>query len=160
MSLDTLAGGDRDGEPSRCPRGFGLAKTPKERGARYDGKEGGGEPWKGSARVRVACLVRLLRQLDELDPRVPDISEASRPISLEATAHEPLDGRRRFPLERGPVDSSAYYHGEDVADGLAVEHLPARQRFVEAAAKRPDIRSLVDLLSFRLLRRSYTQPFP
>ena len=65
--------------------------------------------------------------------------------------HEPLHFRRKRWRQRRPVRFAVENSRDRVRDRLARERASPGQHFIEHAAERPDIGSLVDRLAARLL---------
>ena len=86
-------------------------------------------------------------------PRIRDIVQAAPDILLQTFAEETSDGWGRRRRQRGPVRLAFDDRRERVRCRFAAERAVAGQHLVEHAAERPDVRSLIDCLTTRLLRR-------
>ena len=88
-----------------------------------------------------------------LDPCVADVAQPLFRVAFEASAEERANLGRRVRRQLRPVRLLPQHRGEHVRDGLALEAARARQHLVQDDAEGPDVGSLVDRPSARLLRR-------
>src|SRR5262245_36387095 len=85
-------------------------------------------------------------------------------ILSQTSREKPADIRGGWRWQGGPVGLALQNADERVGDCLALERKASGQHLEEHAAKRPDVRALVDCLTARLLRahvrrRSEDAPF-
>jgi hypothetical protein len=101
-------------------------------------------------RVRHDCGRR--QSFLDLQPRVADVAQAMLAIFRQAAPHQPLDDRRQFARQRGPVRIAREDRRHRIRCGVAGERCAASEHLVQHAAERPDVGAFVDGLPPRLLR--------
>src|SRR5271156_2731213 len=88
----------------------------------------------------------------DFQARITDVAKAQTLLFLQAAFKEVANRLRRFVRERIPIGLGAKDGSQRVGYGVASEGFLRRKHFVENAAERPDVRALIERLTFGLLR--------
>jgi hypothetical protein len=99
---------------------------------------------------QIAGRLRPLR-VDEFETHVADVSPPTRRIFLQATGEHTAHVRRRRGRQPAPVGLARENRCDGVGGRRAGKGEPAGDHLEEHAAERPDVRTLVDGLTARLL---------
>src|SRR5678816_3719536 len=92
------------------------------------------------------------KRIVQLDPRIADVTYPASGIFLETSLQQASYADRCGVGQRRPLWFAFQNRCNRVGDGLTGQRLSPGQHFVEHAAKRPDVRPLVERLPPRLLR--------
>ena len=151
----------RDGQSDRRARvGIGRPRAEQE-GSRCNGDEGqrccenGDVPFSapdrgGDRRIR-RSECRFITQI-KFEKGIADVAQSGLGILLQTSFEEHSNPLRRFYRKSTPIGVVLDHRCDHIDERLAPKRRPAGEHLIQHAAKRPDVRALIDRQSTRLLR--------